>query len=411
MSKFIIQFILLLAFCIINTKRKNTAISSSNFLVLLYCISAFLAIFCLDIMEYSEPYEDRYWFPMLGFVGTLFLFLIPFCRFDETKIEAIILPRQIILDRFSVTIIILSVYAILYYVQTAARILISGNLGDARNALAFEGVTYVENTIFNTIASVSASFYIFCIFLFFLYTAKGGYNKIRIGLFISSFSYPINVFCYVGRDGVVYWIFSFIFFYLFFYNFISEKDKKNIRSLFIKSAIVLLVPFLLISIGRFDDSDIGTGGSLISYMGQSFVNGPLYFGIENKPYNVGGCFPLFFEVTGTTYTPGQHLNEIGDWKSWYFSTFIVSLYYNLKPFGLYFVAFITFILFNKLFGLRRTVVPFKHLFTYILFFQIYAEGVFYFREYTRGGNLFILICIFLTFLFPNSNKSNILHKL
>ena len=34
----------------------------------------------------------------------------------------------------------------------------------------------------------------------------------------------------------------------------------------------------------------------------------------------------------------------------------------------------------------------------MLYFQILSQGVFYFRQYTRGGNLFILLCLIFSLL-------------
>lgn len=408
MDKFIFQLLILVIFWYLNFKRKKSVFTASSFLIFLYCISAFCGIFCLELMHYSEPYSDSYWLPMLQFVGTLLLFLLPFVLFVETKTKQIVLPTQSILNLFSSVIIILSFYAIFYYLGTAVSILLSGNLGAARDALSFNGVTYVQESIFNTIGSVSASFYVFALFLFFIYSAIGGYKLRRALLFISSFSYPIQVLCYVGRDGAIYWMFSFIFFFLLLKDYLDDIIKKQIQSVFLWAFLVLLIPFVLISVSRFGESDTGTSGGLLSYIGQSFINGPLFFGIENKPYNGGAAFPLFFELTGIKPHLVTDLNQIGDWCSWYFSTFIVSLYINLKELGLYLTAISLFVIFISLFGFKKVKMRFPLFFIYILFFQVYSEGIFYFREYTRGGNLFIVICFFLFCFFPMKKSSNVL---
>ena len=140
--------------------------------------------------------------------------------------------------------------------------------------------------------------YVFALLLFFVYSIIGN-NKLKcILLLISSVSEPLHILSYVGRDGVVFWLFSFIFLFLLFRPFMQKDMSKRILKYFGIGAAILMLPFLAISVSRFDSTDAGTGGAMISYMGQSFVGGPAYMGIDDKPFNEGASFPLFYEITG-----------------------------------------------------------------------------------------------------------------
>jgi len=406
---YIVQFILVLLFLRSNARSKGTWLSSSGFLLIIYAIAAALAIPTLNIDGYVEARTSAYWLPMLMFLFCLGTFIVPFCRFNERTIEQIVLPNMTLLNAFTWFIIAVSFFAISFFSSSVNMIFALGNLGDARNAL-YSGEMYVEVGLFNTIASVGASMYVFALLLFFVYSIIGN-NKFKcILLLISSVSEPLHILSYVGRDGVVFWLFSFIFLFLLFRPFMQEDMSKRILKYFGIGTAILMLPFLAISVSRFDSTDAGTDGAMISYMGQSFVGGPLYMGIDDKPFNEGASFPLFYEITGikqnNKYEVGGGMLQIGEWKSWHFSTFVISLYMNFHFVGLMLLAIVCAFLQKKVLGKARPIFSFECFFIYILFFQVYSQGVFYFKQYTRGGNLFILICLMLYLIFKVSKKSS-----
>jgi hypothetical protein len=273
------------------------------------------------------------------------------------------------------------------------------DLSEARNSIAVEGESYVETGLLNTVASVSSSLYVFALLLYFIYICIGGNTILRRLLFISSFSQPIHILTFVGRDGIVFWVFTFIFLYSLFFNFMPQRDKERQQKVFLYTAFALGLPFMLISLSRFVNyGGTGTIGSIISYFGQGFINGPLLFGIENPPFYHGRAFPLFFEITGLPMPVSEGTIQIGDWRSWTFNTFVGGFYLNFGLNGLFLVAILLFVLFN--FSIRKkTYWHLGNMIMYILYFTIYSQGVFYFRERTRGGNLFILLCFLISLWF------------
>ena len=370
---------------------------------MIYVVCSLMAVFVLLQGEYHSPENDSFWGAMFTFDLFIMLYLLPFRLFNEAKIKTLKLPNKQFLDYFSLIIIVLSFYSIIFYSSTVRFIFSLGDLGAARDIRYVEG-EFVEAGILNTIASVSAANYVFAIVLYFIYKIIGN-SKTRCRLlFISSFSNAIHVLSFVGRDGIVFWIFTFVFCYAFFRPYLQKNQKKEIEKLFAIGGSVLLIPFFLISISRFGSSDSsGTGNSIISYLGQSFVQGPVFFGLDQKPLNLGGSFPLFkglFNNTGM----GSSRMITGEWISWRFSTFIVSLYISLGLSGLIIFTLVMLILFRATVGKVRNMINLGHLAVYLLYFQIIAEGVFYFCHYTRGGNLFIISTLVLSILFSTASK-------
>ena len=338
MFKFVLQLFIIALFWFINAKSKRTFLSPSSFLIGIYMVSAAFGIATLYVVDYTEPYDSRYWVPMLVFDLFIISFLYPFKYFNEISISSIKLPRKDILDLISAIIILLSFYAIFFYVSAISTIFSMDSLKEAREMQHDEG-EFFETGIMNTIASVSSSLYVFAILFFFIYSVIGGHLKRRILLLIASSSEPIHVLAFVGRDGIVFWLFSFVFLYLFFKPFLLETVLKSIRKLFIVVSIIAMIPFALISISRFGEGDNYLYSETIRYIGESFINGPLYFGLNPPPTNIGRQFPLFYELIGSKLPDKPDLIQIGDWVSFHFSTFVVSLYQSLDLEGLIILCF------------------------------------------------------------------------
>lgn len=405
MFKFVVQFLFLLILLLRNRKAKGGWLTPSGVLIMIYAVCSLMGIIVVWSGEYRSPLRSYYWTPMLVFDLFILLYLLPFRRFNEMRINMLRLPSRQFLDIFSTIIIILSFYAIIYYASTVRFIFSLGDLGAARDIRYLEG-EFVETGLFNTIASVSSANYVFAIVLYFIYkTFDNSKTRCRL-LFISSFSNAIHVLSFVGRDGIVFWLFTFVFCWAFFSPYLQIDTRKKIRKIFTIGGAVLFIPFFMISISRFAGStEIATGGttgSIISYMGQSFVQGPLFFGLDSKPIDPGASFPLLQRFFDANPNAGRMI--LGEWVSWKFSTFIVSLYISLDLWGLIAFTFIMLTLFAIIFRRLNSVINLGQYTIYLLYFQIISQGVFYFCHYTRGGNLFILTTLVLSIIFSMASK-------
>lgn len=403
MFKFVLQFLILFLLFIDNKKAKGGWLVPTGIILGLYALSALMAIFCLYNGYYVQPFSDSYWLPMIYFDIFILLFLLPFRHFNEKKIQSFVLPSRSFLDVFSTIVIALSIFSMLFYGVSARNVLSMADLGQARNNMV-AGESYFEAGILATIGSVAAANYVFAIMLYFIYKMLGE-AKIRcVLLFISSFSETIQGLAFVGRDGIVFWFFTFAYMYAFFRPFIQEKERNNL----VKKAFIALgimsIPFFLITISRFSDT-IGTGSSMVSYLGQGFVNGPLFWGIEAKPVAKGAGFPLYYEITGISRPVYPSGEMIGDWASWHFSTFVVSLYRSLDLEGLIIVAIVMYLLFIVVANNIKSDINLGQLTFIMLYFQIIGEGVFYFKHSTRGGNLFIISTLILAVFFSLKCKN------
>ena len=400
MLKFVIQFLVYLFLFFLNTRKKKGLLVPSNFIFGLYTLCALFGIPSIYIWGMEQSLSDDYWVPTFYFVICTLIFISPFWMFNESSKEFIKLPNRKLLDNFSLIIIILSWFSIIYYSSNVYDILTLSDLGAARTQMGLGNESYTGSGFWNTVASVSASLNIFAILLFFIYYIIGD-SPIRVLLLlVSSLSEPIQVLTFIGRDGIVFWIFAFVFCFLLFRPYMQKEKQSKLKKVSLVMFAILFIPFSLISTSRFDESDYGTFGSIVCYLGQGFINGPLLFGIENIKYLDGACFPLFFEITGIKPPQPLGMVEYGDWKSWSFSTSIGSFYINLGPVGLILVLLFQFLIFRLTILKQKTdTFYFQNIIIYLLCFRLVAEGVFYFREYTRGGNLMILLFFILSMMF------------
>ena len=63
---------------------------------------------------------------------------------------------------------------------------------------------------------------------------------------------------------------------------------------------------------------------------------------------------------------------------------------------------------------RKKAINLGYFTIYLLYFQLISQGVFYFKQYTRGGNLFIIttlvIALFLNSISKKNHNKIILYK-
>lgn len=405
MIKFILITVVLLFWLFYIYRKKKSLIYPSTFLLLLYVISVALAYPHVIINNETLSLKPEYFQASLFFLLLIFVYFLPILSFREDKISKIVLPNATLLYYFSIVIVILSIFSIFYFLPVVIRVFQMGDLNFARINMT-EGNIYVSETIFNTIASVSASLYTIAMILFFIYRVLGTNKILSNLLLISSTSYVLNVFAYVGRDGVVFWLFSFIGVYGLFKNFLQKNDIKIIKKIFIYFSVIAIPFFLAITFDRFAENPFA---GMLSYIGQSFPNFCLFYNLD-RPITNGSSFPLFRSMLGLDVVQNERWME-GGTVSWVFGTFFKSFVSNFGRLGTLFIGIILSSIFLLIFKLKSRTLYFHQLFVFYLYFMVFTQGVFYFRQYTRGGNLFIILSFVFYFLFLFIRKNHNINSL
>ncbi len=402
MTALYFSLIVFLSFFVINGRKKKSFITPSSLLIGIYLVSMILSVvYVYDNKETLFMTGNYNGSSIIVLILWLF-FLLPVFIFKENKINEISVPNISRLNVISTIFILLSFYAIFYYSSAVVRVFAYGDLGEARVEMVNGNLTFKEEGFAQTISGVIASLYVFCIYLFFVYLAIGGHKWRCILLSISSFSYPLAILSIVGRDGIVFWIFSFFFCFLLFKDYINNRLRKKIIKWGAVLSLILILPFALITVGRFDDN---SRNSIVAYIGQSFVNASYYFGAPKIPTSPGGSFPYFYKLMGLPIPEDKEWSIPGT-NSTSFTSFVTAFYSSIGTIGIIIVGLILIFVFARL--LRGPRFSYNKSFIYLLYFQVLSQGVFYFRQQGNGGNIFIILSILLALYFSfTPKKSNI----
>jgi len=62
-------------------------------------------------------------------------------------------------------------------------------------------------------------------------------------MLISSLSFVVYVLAYAGRDGVVFWLMSYVFCFLLFRKFLIKSDLKKMKRVSAFVFAIIMIPF------------------------------------------------------------------------------------------------------------------------------------------------------------------------
>ena len=264
----------------------------------------------------------------------------------------------------------------------------------------------------NTLAGAASQLFSVSLVLAFIRLASKknqGHNSLRATfLVLSSFSYVIYILAYVGRDGVVYWLMTAVALYFVFRSHLGPVDKKRIIKFGIIGAVAVLVPFGVISVYRFADSDLSLGWSLFEYFGAqihnfsdySSIDRPITFGVQNFPMFVsGGC-----AVVGLDCSSWANVRDVvfdaylkQGKAPWVFGTFVSDFVGDFGNIGTLIILFI-FSRFSSSVcagGQSGHSYSFARLLLILFLFSIPYWGVFYFRFSIINGYIIVNLLFIL----------------
>ncbi len=369
-----------------------------NFITLFYLFAALASIYVH--FRISNTYNS---IETIGFhVIVLFLFMLPiftFCKNEKSKVILHINPNGF---KIIATIFIgLNLFSVIYFIPIDIKILLSGNLGGLRNAQTFGGESYGGSGFFRTIAGVAAYYYGICLILYF-YSITFLHESKRFNnlLLIASTSRVFHALSYIGRDGILFWVLSFIFLFCVFYPYMNKDLSKLIlkRCLVIFGFVVFV--FLAISISRFKNSAISPFESIIDYYGQGLNNfGQLYKNFHEYTGNKTIWPWLYGEkgVSGNEAVVRAVEFELKyGFKSNVFFTYVGNLYRSYGSVLTIIIAMIFSVIFSSI--LKGRIFSISKLIVLFFVFQIVICNYFYYFFANRVGNLYILSLPFIIYL-------------
>ena len=390
-------------------KKNNKHFGIVGLLVLTYLVMAGLAL----VLELSGwfPGVFPYDFKPMAYLSVCFIIVfIGFTGFKDHRFSAIKIENVFLYRVLENILLVGGFLAIGFFLPFAIRAF-TGDIMMNRIDQVAQNTLLPGWGIVNSIFSLFGNLFILAqVFAFMNLIPRNGKRKNvkAFLLLLSSFSYIIYIFAYVGRDGIIYWIMSCLYCYFLFRSLITKDDLKKLKLLFVFSGSVLLILFFLISVSRFSESRAGTGWNILNYGGMQIkafndyyrIVPPLGYGRTNFPVFVQILEFVGFEIKKAPEELERfsyYLDE--SVKPWLFGTFIVNMIIDFGKIGaLAFLCLMSLITRKTLKKVSATgIFDFSNLVLFILLYQIVYWGVFYFRQYSANYYMIFMILLFIMF--------------
>ena len=392
-----------------------------NLLILIYILmcSAALVLTQLPLFQAEQAISFE---PMLYLSICFIIIFWGFSGFRDKNLISIKIERIFLYRTLEYFLLLGGFLSILFFLPFAATAL-KGDISLNRNEIVATGSALADFGIINSIFSLMSNLFIIahvCSFVNLIpINGKRHVYKAYLLLF-SSLSFVVYVLAYAGRDGVVYWLMSYIFCFLLFRKFLMKNDLKKIKCIFAFVFTITIIPFLMISISRFSEMDGGTVLWMINYAGQQLQNFNTHFQVEAPLMYGMHTFPIIYDVLNLL---GLGVSTKADMDVFYsyfliegvdpfvFTTFIGNFIIDFgKIWTLLFLCIMSLAIRSLMQKVTRTgILAFSNLLIFILLYQAVYWGVFYFRLYVANYYILSIILLCVAFKLVRSSRFSLLY--
>lgn len=403
-------FGLLAYYWLVLRQHKENASSLAVLLWSLYLCLGLSGVFIALTGGIKPIFESNYQSTLVLWIGIV-LSISGFLRFRVQNISQIFghIHGQKIIENLLIFSQLLSIAFFLPFATSA----LSGDPNDNRLFLDERMEILGTYGLINTLSGAASQLFSASLVLAFIRLAakkNQGRNVLRASfLVLSSFSYVIYIFAYVGRDGVVYWLMTVVALYLVFRSHLASVDKKKIIAVGLIGAAVLLIPFSIITVSRFFDVDQGAGWSLFEYFGAQIHNfsdyssiaRPVTYGFQNfSMFANGGCTVLGLGCTSWLDTRDIVFQQYLDQGKapWLFGTFVSDFVGDFGNIGALLVLFVfsRFCAWMCSGNKSGQSYSFAGLLLILFLFSVPYWGVFYFRFSIINGYIIVNLIFMLS---------------
>lgn len=397
----------------------------SKFLCKFYIMLGCSAIL-IDLFDVMEPITDSSYISTLYLLCCIIIGIDGFINFSNKNLQHLITQRRGIY-LIEIFLIVSQLLAIIFFLPFVISAL-TGDLGENRLMLESRMAELGSHGFINTFAGIVSQLFPFTL-VFSAVRLAQGHSRVWDELFaylliFASFSYIFYILAYVGRDGVVFWILTFVLVYVIFFPYIPKVRRHRIYSIGLTTGGLMVIPFMMITISRFENWNHGIAWSITEYFGLQINTFSDYFNID-RPLTLGAAnFSLFLkmlcEVTSSLcfkwedIRPGVleiYLNQ--GVQPWLFGTYISDFSGDFGYFGAFFLFVFFFCLCRKIAYRPRSdkQMTMSRLLLIIFLFLIPYWGVFYFRySIANSAILTNLAFIFITYLINRKAISKLGHR-
>ncbi|PML20707.1 hypothetical protein BCT82_03640 [Vibrio breoganii] len=395
--------ILLCAFLFVVLRDKET--STSGLIIGLYTLGCVFSFIVSLIDPKYSYFVNRFYLGALYYPLALLILFIPFLLISDKYFTVMYVLPEKYLNVCSLIIVLLSLVSYTYFIPIVYKVLSVDDLNNFRHVMYLDGHPYIQEGLINTISGVTATFFILPLTLFFVYISADFSAKMAKLLLISSFTYPIFVLAYFGRDGFVFWLFAFFFNFIFFRRFLTDRFKSRAKILLLGLTPILIFGFMFISFIRFGSLN-NVILSILNYIGQQFINFSTSIDIDTQHRFGSRSFPLLFNIFSDNLTAKELKYQYDsalysqglEYISWSWGTLLLDFYQDFALPGVFLLVSVftittCFYIRNGFYGINLFSLVF-----YIGYSQVLLQGFFYFRQFNNVGNLYLIILFCIGFL-------------
>lgn len=216
-----------------------------------------------------------------------------------------------------------------------------------------------------------------------------------------------------GRSAMTFWMLGAIACFLFFRPYMEKNQKRMYYKLILIIAILFGLYLSAMTISRFEERNFGdvggAEGSLVSYMGQSFINFCYYFDTFDCPApTLQIIFPLAYQLVGYPIQGAGAVQELLSMMTGkqigVFYTFIGQIIvssYNIV--GVLYCVFLFVISMNVSRRVKNRFINLKQAFLYLACSSVLFLGIFghYYSYSAKTASL-----LFWLFVFSSLKTSN-----
>ncbi len=369
-----------------------------------FCLSVYIwllhtiSMFCFWVKaDLFSGFPNDYTYEALSVMFfTLLLITIPLIVYEKKTARVIHFKElnPVKLKKIAKILIVISIFAICFFGINLPKVFAS-NIVELRD----ERIVFYSSSIFSKIACLGAFSSVFCLYIYFYYSALQIENKLSRWLLFSSTSFIFYTLNVAGRDGIVIWALSFLAGVFVFYRFLDRKQLKTISKVFTLVLIFIIPVLWMITSTRFSDSSRKSSGieSVFSYAGQSLPN--LSYAIDHTHrigiYSGEGIFPIALvrSLTDTDIDRFDRMELSADlgFRSNQFASY-VSFFYPKYPIYILAIFISLFVLIIKG-GTHSSYgkIDFAQFITVFTWCMIPIVGIFYFYYGELIGNVFLLL--------------------
>lgn len=369
--------------------------------ILLYLyLSLGIAGSVIELTGISPPiYGPNYW--SAAFLAICVLVSISgFYGFRSASLSQVIgsIRGQGIIESF---LIVTQLGATAFFLPVAIQNL-SGDVALNRMDATLVADQLADSGVLNTLASAACPLFVASLLLAFIRLSQPATRDTwwRVGLLVAaSLSYIVYILAYVGRDGIIYWSMTALAIFLMFRSHLNARARFYIVGAISGVGIILVVPFLIITLARFGQ---GSSASLLDYFGGEIQNFGDYSTIFRPRTNGMQNFPLFYQWycdlasircdSWEVVRPNVFSIYLAQGKEpWLFATFISDWVADFGYLGVLVVVLVLFALCAVMCraGHGKTAMTLPRLLLIMFLFLVPYWGVFYFRF--GISNLYIIV--------------------